>query len=85
MGSRCLREVVGACLALLLIMLILLLDHYIAYRETCLTRLLLEIDLGAVNRLAILLCRRRLDAVTLAHLQVFLEADFRARLIESCL
>ena len=66
-------------------MLILLLDHYIAYRETRLTRLLLEIDLGAVNRLALLLCCRRLNTVALAHLQVLLEADFGACLIQSCL
>ena len=72
-------------LALLLFVLIFLLDHYIAYWETCLTRLLLEIDLRAVNGLALLMGCSRLNPVALAHLQVLLEAYFMARLLQSCL
>ena len=82
--SGCRLEGFRAGLALLLIVLILLLDHYIAYRETCLTSLLLEIDLGAVNWLVLLLFCRCLNPITLAHLQVLLEADF-GLLIQTCL
>ena len=72
-------ERVRAGLALLFFLLILLFDYYIAYWETCLTSVFLEIDFGAVNSLAIfLLCRRCLNLVTLALLQVLLEGDFRA-------
>ena len=74
-------------LALLLVVLILLLDHYVANGEARLARLLLEIDLGAVNGLTLFLPllggSRGLDSVALAHLQVLLEADLGAGLLQS--
>ena len=74
-------------LALFFVVLVLLLDHYVANREARLARLLLEIDLGAVNGLALFLAlllggSRGLYSVALALLQVLLEADFGAGLLQ---
>ena len=74
-------------LALFFVVLVLLLDHYVANREARLARLLLEIDLGAVNGLALFLAlllggSRGLYSVALALLQVLLEADFGAGLFQ---
>ena len=85
LGSGCLLEGVSMGLALLLFVLIFLLDHYIAYWETSLASLLLEIDLRAVNGLAFLLGCSRLNSVALAHLQVLLEAYFMAGFFQTCL